>query len=80
MNSTAIQSSAIWAVLLGVALSWYARFRFVANDPGENPFAGRRWRLFPPRAAYRTPGLAVQVVGMVMAFAGAILLLVNLIR
>lgn len=24
-------------VLVGVALSWYARFRFIANDPADSP-------------------------------------------
>jgi hypothetical protein len=68
------------AVLLGVAISWYARFRFIANDAGESPFAGRRWRPFPPSELFRQPGFTVFVVGAVLGLGGVVVLIVCLFR
>lgn len=80
MNGQLLEGLASLAVLLGVALSWFARFRFIANDPGESPFAGRRWRSFPPRSLYRPPGFAIELAGGILAVAGVLLLLVRLLR
>ncbi len=70
----------IVAVLLGVALAWFARFRFITNEPEESPFAGSRWRAFPPPRAFRSPGFPIFLCGEAAAIAGAILILVRLFR
>jgi hypothetical protein len=61
------------AVVVGVALTFYARFRFISNRPEESPFAGRRWTPLPGPSRFRRPGFALLLAGLALSAAGLVI-------
>jgi hypothetical protein len=68
------------AVLGGLALGFYARFRYIKAEPGESPFSGIRWQVVPGRDQFRPPGFWVFLTGFLLSTLGAIGLTLQVIR
>lgn len=59
-------------LIAGMAISAYARSRYIATGPDEMPFTGRQMTPFPGRGLYRSPGFPIFVAGAGLSFVGVI--------